>query len=133
MDTEFTATESHFASSGELIENAVPMSFSGRITVGEETGPFASLRARYFSPRPLNGDGTVESSDAFQLNARIGYRTSNRWEIALEVVNLLDAVDNDIEYLYNSRLPGEPVGGIEDIHLHPFEPRQVRLSVTKHW
>ena len=133
VDTEFTATESHFASSGELIENAVPMSFSGGITVGEETGPFASLRARYFSPRPLNGDGTVESSDAFQLNARIGYRTSNRWEVALEVVNLLDAADNDIEYLYSSRLPGEPVGGMEDIHLHPFEPRQVRLSVTKHW
>ncbi|MCB1090545.1 MAG: TonB-dependent receptor plug domain-containing protein, partial [Verrucomicrobiae bacterium] len=78
VDTEFTATESYFKGSGELIENAVPYSFSGGITLGEATGPFGSLRARYFSPRPLNGDGSVESSDALQLNARIGYLTATQ-------------------------------------------------------
>ena len=132
IDTELTATESRFTGSGEQIENSVPLSFSGGISLGEATGPFASLRARYFSPRPLNGDGSIESQDAFQLNARVGWRRGD-WQIALEALNLLDNDDNDIEYLYASRLPGEIAGGIEDVHLHPYEPRQIRLVVTKYW
>jgi hypothetical protein len=27
-------------------------------------------------------------------------------------------------------LPGEPTDGIEDIHFHIFEPRQLRLQAT---
>ena len=133
IDTELAITEGRFLDTGEEIENAVPVSFSGGITAGDEFGPFASLRARYFSPRPLNGDGSVKSQDSFQLNSRFGYRTRSNLEIALEVINLLDAEDNDIEYFYESRLPGEPLAGIEDRHVHPYEPRQVRLSVTKRW
>ena len=75
----------------------------------------------------------MKSQDSFQLNSRFGYRTRSNLEIALEVINLLDAEDNDIEYFYESRLPGEPRAGIEDRHVHPYEPRQVRLSVTKRW
>ncbi len=133
IDTEVTVTESEFIGSGEEIENAVPVSFSSGISIGEGTGAFASLRSRYFSPRPLNGDGSIESDDAFQLNARVGYRTENDWEFAIEALNLLDAKDNDVEYYYASRLRGEPAAGIEDVHLHPYEPFQIRFSVTKKW
>ncbi len=133
VDTELTVSESYFVDTGEKIENSVPVSFAGGIALGEATGAFASLRARYFSPRPLNGDGSIESKDAFQLNARLGYRTANEWEIALEALNLLDAKDSDVEYFYASRLPGEPAGGVEDTHLHPYEPFQLRLSVSKRW
>lgn len=133
IDTEFTLTESRFTESGDKIENAVPASFSGGISYGEETGLFGALRGRYFSPRPLNGDGSVESRDAFQLSTRVGLRTVTQWEYALEVTNLLDSDDNDIEYFYTSRLPGEPAAGVEDVHIHPYEPRQVRFTVTKKW
>lgn len=132
IDTEFTATESYFVETGEEIENSVPVSFAGGITAGGETGWYGALRARYFAPRPLNGDGSVESGDAFQINTRLGYRTACNWDFSLDVMNLLDANDNDIEYYYESRLPGEPAG-VEDIHLHPYEPRQVRFTVTKQW
>jgi len=132
IDTEFTATESRFLASGDEIENSVPLSAAGGITVGEEYGPYASLRARYFSPRPLNGDGSVKSQDAFQLNGRVGYRHTSNWEFTCEVINLLDAQDNDIEYFYESQLPTEFVG-VEDIHFHPYEPRQVRFTVTRRW
>ncbi len=131
VDTELTLTDAKFTT-GEEIENAVPVTFSGGITLGRQTGPFATLRARYFSARPLTGDGKIESQDAFQLNARVGYR-KERWEVALEALNLLDADDNDIEYYYASRLPGEAMGGIEDHHIHPMEPRQLRVSFTYHW
>ncbi len=132
LDTEFTFTESRFVPSGDEIENSIPTTFSGGITLGHDTGPFGGLRTRYFSPRPLNGDGSIESKDAFQVNAVVGYRR-DQWEVALEALNLFDADDNDIEYFYGSRLPGEPLGGVEDTHLHPFEPRQFRLTFTYRW
>jgi hypothetical protein len=40
------------------------------------------------------------------------------------------ARDSDIEYFYASRLPGEPVDGVADIHLHPTLPRTARLLVV---
>jgi hypothetical protein len=46
------------------------------------------------------------------------------------VLNLLNSRDHDITYFYASRLPGEPAGGVEDIHFHPVEPRTVRLYLT---
>jgi hypothetical protein len=45
------------------------------------------------------------------------------------VLNLLDSRDNDITYFYASRLPGEPAEGVDDIHFHPLEPRQLRVTV----
>jgi hypothetical protein len=51
-------------------------------------------------------------------------------EITLSEGRLLDRADNDIEYYYESRLGTEFVG-VEDIHLHPAEPRTFRLSFTR--
>lgn len=45
------------------------------------------------------------------------------------VLNLFESKDNDITYFYASRLPGEPAEGVDDIHFHPVEPRQVRVSL----
>jgi len=50
--------------------------------------------------------------------------------VTLEVLNALDSDDHDIDYFYASRLPGEPEDGIEDLHYHPVEPRNVRLTVS---
>ncbi|MEG3192875.1 hypothetical protein SNE32_11305 [Lysobacter sp. D1-1-M9] len=51
------------------------------------------------------------------------------WGVYLDVLNLLELDDHDIDYFYASRLRGEPVDGIEDIHYHVFEPRSLRLSL----
>jgi hypothetical protein len=45
------------------------------------------------------------------------------------VLNLLNAHDANITYYYASRLPGEQADGVNDEHLHPVEPRQVRASI----
>jgi len=42
-------------------------------------------------------------------------------------LNLLNARVSDVDYYYASRLPGEPLGGVNDIHTHPVEPRTLRL------
>ena len=41
---------------------------------------------------------------------------------------VFDSEDADITYLYASRLEGEP-SGVDDLHIHPVEPRQLRVSL----
>jgi hypothetical protein len=48
--------------------------------------------------------------------------------VIAEVFNLFDAKVADIDYFYASRLPNEPLDGIEDVHTHPALPRSVRVS-----
>jgi hypothetical protein len=50
--------------------------------------------------------------------------------LQLDVLNLFNAQTNQIEYLYVSRLPVEPLDGIADRHLHPVEPLVVRLALA---
>jgi hypothetical protein len=132
LDNEATVSEGELLGVGsdDEIPGAVPLTLNTGITIGQKEGFFGSLRSRYFSPRPLIEDGSVESRQSWQVNARVGYR-KNDWEVAVDCLNLLGRDDNDIEYLYSSRLPGEPAGGVEDIHLHPAEPRTFRVSLTR--
>ena len=95
------------------------------------SGWFGSFRGRYFGRRPLIEDGSVEPDESLIFNARAGYRFKKpEIEVAVQVLNVFDAKDNDIEYFYASRLPGEPAEGVEDIHLRAAEPRSVRVSAT---
>lgn len=56
------------------------------------------------------------------------YREAGRLRLGIDVLNLFNARDPDISYFYASRLRGEPAGGIDDRHIHPVEPRQVRVT-----
>lgn len=63
------------------------------------------------------------------MNLRLGYSTP-KWELKIDVLNLLDSDDHDIDYFYASRLPGEPLAGVEDVHYHVLEPRTVRVYAS---
>ncbi|HRQ90558.1 MAG TPA: TonB-dependent receptor plug domain-containing protein, partial [Bacteroidia bacterium] len=134
IDTELAISEARFRNEpiDRFVENAVPIAFSAGITAGKATGPYGSLRARYFSSRPLVADESVMSRDSLVFNLRTGYR-KEKWDVYIEVLNLFDTDANDIEYDYESRLPGEPAGGFEDIHYHPMEPLTLRTGLTVHW
>ena len=49
-------------------------------------------------------------------------------ELTLDVFNLFDRKDNDIQYFYESQLPGE-AAPVADLHVHPAEPRSARLTM----
>jgi hypothetical protein len=85
---------------------------------------------RYFGPQPLNEDNSVRAPSSSSVNARIGWRAKN-WDAALEILNVLDRKNYDIAYFYTSRLPGESLAGVEDIHFHPAEPLTFRASITR--
>jgi outer membrane cobalamin receptor len=93
-------------------------------------GPWSgALRVRYVGPRPLVEDNTVQSADIVLLNLRMAYRLSARTRLTLDVYNLLDRKANDIEYWYRSRLAGE-AAAVDDRHVHPVEPRSLRLTLA---
>jgi outer membrane receptor protein involved in Fe transport len=115
---------------GNRIPGAPALVASGGVTFGGESGWFGALRARYFGPRPLIEDDRVRSQSSLIFNARAGYRFDNGLRLQLDVLNLFNAQTNQIEYYYLSRLPGEPIGGVADRHVHPAEPLAVRLTLA---
>jgi hypothetical protein len=48
----------------------------------------------------------------------------------VDAFNVFNARQSDLDYFYRSRLPGEPVDGVDDVHTHPALPRSVRLTLA---
>jgi hypothetical protein len=95
----------------------------------EHSGPFATVRLRHFGSFPLTEDNGQRGAGSSIVNLALGYRIGEA-RVSVSALNVLDADDSDIEYWYPSRLEGEALGGVEDVHFHPVEPRQLRLSVS---
>jgi hypothetical protein len=83
-----------------------------------------------FGPRPLTEDDSVRSRASTVFNGQVTYRLAPWARLSFDAFNLLDARVDDIAYFYTSRLRGEPVGGVQDIHFHPAESRSVRTTAT---
>jgi len=115
---------------GEYIPGAVEGVVSAGITYEHPSGGSATLRVRYFGPRPLIEDNSVRSGASTVFNTEMGYRSRRHWAATLQVFNLLDAAVSDVDYYYTSRLPGEPTEGVADVHFHPQSPRSVRLVLS---
>ncbi|MDX1459806.1 MAG: TonB-dependent receptor [Xanthomonadales bacterium] len=117
------------APEGNHVPGAIETVVTAAITGEFDSGWFGSARLRYFGPYPLVEDNSVRSDGSTMVNLAAGW-SGERWQFRLDVLNLLDANDHDVDYYFASRLAGEPTEGIEDIHYHVFEPRQVRVYVT---
>jgi hypothetical protein len=132
LDVSFTRARYADAPEGEdhipgALENVVA---AGVMWDAVERGPFAAVRLRHFGEYPLTEDNSVRATPTTLINASFGFLFSDI-RVSLSVLNLLDSEeDNDIQYFYVSRRPNEPLGGVEDIHFHPVERRQVRFCVS---
>ena len=92
---------------------------------------FGALRVRHFGSYPLVEENTVRARASTLVNGDVGVRLPRGTRLQLTVLNLLDRAADDIQYYYTSRLAGEPAGGVDDVHFHPVEPRQLRLSLGR--
>ena len=127
---------------GLYIANSIPVVISAAAVVETPRGIFGGVRLRYFSSQPLIEDDSERQPASTIVNALVGYRFS-RYEVSLGILNLFDSHADDIAYYYTSRLPeallaahglaAEPAAGVNDVHLHPVEPFQVRGSLTVHF
>jgi hypothetical protein len=84
---------------------------------------------RHFGPRSLIDDNSVRSRSTSLVNGEAGFKFTDKARLVVEGYNLFNAKVSDIDCFFTSRLPGEPVGGIDDIHLHVALPRQVRVTL----
>jgi outer membrane receptor protein involved in Fe transport len=115
---------------GQYVPEAVATVVSAGAMIDGYHRAFGSLRWRYFGPRTLIENNTVQSKATSLVNLQGGYRLAKNVKLALDVFNLFNAADSDIDYFYTSRLPGEPLDGIADIHTHPTLPRTTRFSLV---
>jgi outer membrane receptor protein involved in Fe transport len=140
FDLDFADSWAHFISpttaaedvtpGGTLVDEAIHVSLTAGATVKGKSGWEATMRMRYFGPRPLVSDGSVMSASTLVVNLGLGYRITRRWRATCDVLNLLDRRDHDIDYYYQSRnspAPGAPESN--EIHFHPIEPTEVRFGL----
>lgn len=134
FDGDVSWSRAHFTALGPVGEGSVPEAvgavFSAGATIDGWHRTFGSLRWRYFGPRTLVEDNSVRSKATSLINLQAGYQFAAKVKLAVDVFNLFNAAGSDVDYFYASRLPGEPLGGIEDIHTHPTLPRTARVSVV---
>jgi hypothetical protein len=130
IDADFAWSRGRFAN-GDRIPNAVDRVASAAVTLRDLAHWSASLQWRYLGSGPLIEDNTVRSRPSSTLNARIS-RALIGWgrnsDLALDIFNLTNRRVNDIQYFYESRLPGE-AQSVADRHVHPAEPRTFRMSL----
>jgi hypothetical protein len=127
VDADLAWTHSRFAS-GERIPNAVDKVASLAVTL-RELGPWsASLQWRYLGPGALIADNSVRSRSSLTTNLRVSRKLWEGSELTVDVFNLGNRKVNDIEYFYESQLPGE-AAPVADRHIHPAEPRTLRVTL----
>ena len=115
---------------GNLIPGSLDRVIGGALTLEPSRRVFGSVRLRHFGPRPLIEDASISSKSTTIWNGEVGYRVNERMNVTLEGFNLLNSDVSDIDYFYLSRLPGEPLEGVEDIHFHPSLPRTARVVLN---
>jgi hypothetical protein len=113
---------------GDYIPGAVERVASVGLTLDHPSGWFGGARLRYLGSAPLIEDNNVRSDPTTLLNLEAGYDFTSTLSVTLSLLNALDSDDNDISYYYDSQLVNEG-SPVTDVHLHPVEPRTLRLGL----
>ena len=71
----------------------------------------------------------TRSASSTLVNLKLGYAITRDIRLTAEVLNVFDRRVSDIDYFYESRLPGE-AAPVADIHSHPSEPRALRVGLV---
>jgi outer membrane receptor protein involved in Fe transport len=133
LDADLSFAHARFGgvpASASRIPGALEKVISGGVTwTPARGGPYGALRVRHFGAYPLTEDDAVRARASTLVNADVGYRLASAVRLQVTMLNLLNGRAEDIEYFYTSRLPGEPASGVDGVHAHPVEPRQLRVAV----
>jgi hypothetical protein len=116
-------------------ENYVPgaLESSGELGVSAIFREFnAAARLRYLGPHALIEDNSRRGESTLLVNARAAWTPAvlGGFSIFGEVLNIFDSKDDDIDYYYETRFPGEPLGGVLGRNSRVVEPRQLRVGIS---
>ena len=133
IDGDLSVSRGHFTDvdpMGDGIPGSVETVVSVGVSIDSVRNFFATARLREFGSRALIEDNSVRSKATSLVNMVTGYKVGKNVRVVFDVFNLFDARDSDIDYYYASRLPGEPAGGVSDVHFHPTLPRTARINLA---
>ena len=147
LDADVATSTARFLTNLDNLGTYVPESLNVVSAAGATWDRAASaytLRYEYFGPRTLDQSGTAVSSPTGIVNAQISLKRPNARRLNLDILNLLNAKSDDVEYYYGSwvqqdaRNPAyannptiNPLlggSGVQDYTFHPTEGRIVRLT-----
>ena len=133
LDLDLTWTDARFTDddpAGRAIPGAIEATVAAGVTVEDLGKWFGALRLRYLSGGPLIEDASESWGPTALLSGRLGYNLTDRLQVVVDGFNLLGREDDDIAYYYASRLGGEPLSGIDDVHFHPVVKPSVRATLV---
>ncbi|MEQ9569390.1 MAG: TonB-dependent receptor, partial [Longimicrobiales bacterium] len=132
-DVDLSLTRARFVDV-DAARDRIPGALENVLAVGlsrepVDEGVFGAVRLRRFGAYPLVDDNSIRAEAASLVNLQLGYSLGHL-RLGVAVFNLFDEAHSDIQYYYASRLPGEPAGGVDDLHFHPAEPRAFRVRLS---
>ncbi|MBC8087222.1 MAG: TonB-dependent receptor [Phycisphaerae bacterium] len=133
LDADVSFAHARFAADNPAARNipgALENVIAGGITrLPANNGVLGAIRLRHFGAYPLLEDNSVRARASSLVNADAGYVFAGGLRVQVSMLNVFNSKADDIQYYYASRLKGEPAEGVDDVHFHPAEPRQLRFSV----
>jgi outer membrane receptor for monomeric catechols len=127
LDADLAYSRARF-SDGSRVPNAVERVASVGATLRELQGWSGSLQWRYLGAGALVEDNTVRSRPSSTFNLRLTRALGTQMALTLDVFNLTNRRADDIQYFYESQLPGE-AAPVADRHFHPTLPRSLRATM----
>jgi hypothetical protein len=131
LDLDFADSVARFtepdSDGGTRVPEAVGLVASGGVMIRDLAGFSFDGLFRCFGPRDLISTGAVQSKTTFMINLGANYEINKNCSLRAEVLNLLNSQDHDIDYYYESRITPTATPETE-VHFHPVEPFQLRIS-----
>jgi hypothetical protein len=136
LDADLAFSKARFTEddpAGNRVPGSVNRVASFGIGYGDPDTPWSTqFQLRHFGPRDLTEDGSQKSAGTTLAYLRGGWRFNRQLAVNVDVFNLFDRRASDIDYFYESQLPGE-AAPVADRHFHPVEPRSVRVTLSLQW
>lgn len=135
LRSDLTYTHAEYRKTGQAVPLAPEFTAFSSLTARLPQGLTGTVQMLTVGSRAGVEDRSVllEPFTIFDLIVR--YRIpcplpSGRLEAFVSIRNLTDTDWRQAQFVYESRLPGEPAGGITDIHFVPGTPRMVMGGLT---
>lgn len=101
---------------------------SGGISM-QKDGFSGSMKVRYLANRPANEDYSIVAKGYTIVDLNLGYKYRQlSWNMSIE--NLFNSDWEETQFATQSRLPGEELEGIEEVHFTPGTPFFFKTGIS---
>ncbi|HNP29483.1 MAG TPA: TonB-dependent receptor plug domain-containing protein [Nitrospirales bacterium] len=132
---DITYTNAEFRKTGNSIPLAPEFTAFSSVTTRFPSGLSGTLQMLTVGSRAGTEDTRVKLEPFTIFDLVLRYKIpltlpTGRMEAFLSIRNLTDTDWRQAQFYYASRLPGEPTGGVADIHFVPGTPRMIMGGLT---